>query len=196
MIELILQVMNAEDEQLVREAVGDRAGIEVAGPGTPALYERADLDALILGEHIAVEYFLARPPRMPGEVVVDMSTDSRMPVYEATISPANDPHAQLKAPASWVVVFPNLNLSGIRKDAAAKSALSGGLRTPQARAVLDRLWSVQLLNVLEIMEGHNSARTQPRIRRAAIQIDPTLMSGLLWAYDTYRERAMAGTYEP
>jgi hypothetical protein len=192
MIELILQA-SAQHASVLRTMARERQGIEVVSIGLPDLYRRVDVDALVLGDHLAVEYFLAQRPRSLGWVVVDIATDMRVLIYEATITQANLPGARLPVAAAWIIVIPLFAppcLAGDGDPAAVQIAEQGrtSISFEEAEYPL-------FLNALEVMERHNVAGKRPMIHRAAIMVDPVRMPSVLRAYDTYRERASNGAYQ-
>lgn len=191
MIELILQVDSSEAVH-VRAIVGSHEGIEVAAMSLAELYQRPDVDALILGDHLAVEYFLAQPPRTVAEVILDGSNRTRVFVYEATITRANHPAASIHVAASWIVVFPLY--------AAPSAAAQGVDSAPELTTIRSRDVEMHIaeypliLNALEVMARQNAAGITPRIHRAALMADVTRTPSVLRAYNIYRTRALAGAY--
>ena len=192
MIELVLRT-DAENEGILREMADDRPGIEVVGITLPDLYRRADVDTLVLGDHLACEYHMAQSPRTLGWVVVDSTSDIRRLVYAATITPANLPGAALRVAASWIVVIPLFaasNLAGEGEPAAVQMAERGRRASIPLEVVQYPLY----LNAFEVMEQHNAAGKQPAIHRAAIMVDRVIIPSVLRAHDIYRERMSRGLY--
>jgi hypothetical protein len=93
MIEIVLGLLRAADESVVRALVGDRANITIIGPDAPYLAERADVDTLLMEDWPAVEWYLGRPPRTLGWVVVDAVRPMRVLLYETTITAIDHEYA-------------------------------------------------------------------------------------------------------
>lgn len=163
LIELVLQVNDEADLQIVRELIGSRTQVSVGEGDVQYLRKRHDVDAIILGEHLAVEYYLAKYPRLMSEVVIDRGANQRVHVREATISSGSNPKAQLHAAAAWIVVCP------------------------------DPCGAAQILNVFEVMEQHNATGIHTAIRRAGVLVDARMAKWYLAAYDIYWNRAQAGS---
>jgi hypothetical protein len=194
MIEVVLQVLDAADEQLVREMVGDRRGIEVAGVGEPSIDERADVGTLVMQAWPAVDFYTGRPPRTPGGVVLNAASDERVHAYEATVTRIDRHYTARKLRASWIVSYPHFAPTPESPGAGPAMVLAPG-RAPRPLTDEEGPYT-KLLNVLEIMEQHNAAGAQPAIRRAGIQAILEWLPGLLLAYGTYRERVLTGAYRP
>ena len=73
MIEQALRMRDAAVRH-VREAVGERVGVEVAGPDTPVPHDRADAQTLAKEDWLALESYVGRPPRAPGWVILDTAS--------------------------------------------------------------------------------------------------------------------------
>jgi len=192
-IGLVLQT-DVDGDPAVRAAAGDSPGIEVAGAGGPSIFERADLDALLLNEWMASEYFASPVPTVPAQVVVDEASGASVRLLQAVVSRNRDPRRQMDVPAPWIVTLASLPaaLSEEAKQGAGEADAAPRHTHPTDE---DKQYAI-VLNALEVMERHNAASAEPKIRRAGLLVGPSWMPALLRAYDTYRERAEAGRYGP
>jgi hypothetical protein len=197
-IKLVLRVRDAADVQSVREAVGERVGIEVAGPDTPILDERTDVDTLAMEDWPAVERYVGRPPRTPGWVVLDITSGARVHVYEATVTKIGHQYLTRPPLATWIVAYSHFAPTKESAESHEAMVFTPG-RAPRPITDEEAPYST-FLNTLEMMERHNISETETPIQRACIEVFhgwlSTWLPGLLRAYDTYWERALAGVYRP
>lgn len=190
-IELVLQP-GANDELAVRSLVKEVSGIEVLGIDSPDIFERSDLDALLLNSWMAGEYFANRGPRVPSVVTMDDDVGTSMHVVEAVISSSRDPRAVLKVPAPWIVSFAALPVMPLEER--EQGIGGGGSATRRTDPTDDDKTYAMTLDTLEVIERHNASSVEPKIHRAGLQVGPSWIPGLLRAYRTYCARLQAGRY--
>ena len=193
MIELVLEIRDAADEMAIRDLVGRREGITLIGPGGQGLDEGFDVDTLLMEDWPAVDFYAGRPPRQLGWVVVDAKENIRCLVYEAAIAPVGSEYGRpITTHATWIVSlshYASPTAASDRGPHAVHDAERGRQFIPGELADYPRF-----LNAFEVMERHNAAGKLPSIQRVGIWAIPGWMSGLLRAYEVYRERALAGAY--
>ncbi len=192
MIELVLEIRDAADETAIRELVGRREGITLIGPGGQCLDERFDVDTLLIEDVPVVE-------ASRGWVVVDEAANISVLLDGASIIPGDKARAS-DITASWVVTLGYS--SGYEGD---YRRLAYGM-DPDAIRDAERgecyiyehklHWYPEFLNAFEVMERHNATGAVPPIQCVGMWVRPLWLRGLLRAYDTYRERALAGVYGP
>ncbi len=193
MIEVVLELMRAADEPVVRKMVKDRDAFTVTGPDVPPLLDRTDIDTILVEDWAAVEWYGGRPPRILGWVVVDAVSASRVLLYEATVTALDSEHAPHSTTVSWVMSMSHyapVKLADRGNPDAVREAAQGREAIPDEEADYPRF-----LNAFEVMERHNGSGSVPPIQRVGIQAIIGWMPALLHAYDTYRARALAGEYE-
>lgn len=174
MIDLVLRVP-LQFIPVAREIVGECPGIELVDDTADELDRLTDIDALVLGDRMGVEYFLAKPPRTLVEIVVDPAADVRVKLYEATVSPANVPGAQLHTAASWIVIIGHK--AGLTK---------GGVKVKDSSFALNDIERLLFRNALDVIERQNTTGAQPPIGRLALIVDDAYLPRVLRAYDEYR----------
>lgn len=199
MIELVLAA-GAEAPDM-RKRVGDQKGIEITDATWSDLYERPDVEALVMDQWPASEQFMIRSVfKAMGWVVIDKVTDTRVLIYPATITPAeplDEEPLVAQLAASWIVALPNLaSHLELGNSPAAAIAERGDQFLASEDSGVD---FARLLNALETMKRHNARGAQPPIRRAGVQafsasVRPEWLPGVLWAHEIYSQRLLAGSY--
>ena len=201
MLELVLEIEigDAADEGAIRGLVGRRAGVELIGPEEPHLDERADVDTLLIEVGGASERYHGLPPRALGWVVVDEAQQIRVLLEETTITAIDPEQAHIKTAASWIATL----AQGSYFEGDFRRLASGADQETMRDAergenyIFDNhlYWHPEFLNGFEVMERHNVSGATPPIRRVGIEARALWIPGLLRAYETYRERKLAGAYE-
>lgn len=194
MIEVVLELMRAGDESVVRKMVRDRGSFTVTGPDVPPLLDRKDIDTVLLEDWPAVEWFRGRPPRTLGWVTVDAFSASRVLLYEATITALDSKSVPQSAAVSWVMSMPHYapaRLADSGNPDAVREAELSYIAIPDEEADYPRF-----LNAFEVIERHNANGSAPPIHKVGIQAIIGWMPSLLHAYDTYESRALTGAYDP
>jgi hypothetical protein len=201
MLELVLEIEigDAADEGAIRGLVGRRAGVELIGPDEPRLDERADVDTLLMEVGGASERYHGLPPRALGWVVVDETEHIRVLLEETTITAIEPALATVKTAASWIATL----AQGSYFEGDFRRLASGA--DPEIVRDAERgenyifdnhlYWYPEFLNAFEVMERHNVSGAPP-IHRVGIEARGLWIPGLLRAYQTYRERKLAGEYDP
>lgn len=193
MVEIVLELMCAADEPVVREMVKEWEGFTVTGPDVPPLFDRTDIDTGLMEDWPAVEWYGGHPPRTLGWVVVDAVSGSRILLYEATVTALDWRSTPNLTAVSWVLSMPHyapVELADGGNPDAVRQAAQGREAISDEKADYPRF-----LNAFEVMERHNTNGSAPPIHRVGIQAIIGWMPSLLHAYDTYRTRALAGAYE-
>ncbi len=201
MIELVLEIRDAADETAIRELVGRRAGITLIGPGSQRLDDRIDVDTLVDEEESSGGgAWYRRQFSIPrGWVVVNEADGIRVLLDEAFITAVDKARAPDTA-VFWIATLGES--SGYEGD---YSRLAAGMDPDAVRDAASgeyyifehKLhWYPEFLNAFEVLERHNATGAVPPIQRVGIWARLLWTPGLLRAYDTYRERALAGAYGP
>ncbi|HET9979855.1 MAG TPA: hypothetical protein VFQ32_05395 [Ktedonobacterales bacterium] len=201
MLELVLEIEigDAADEGAIRGLVGRRAGVELIGPDEPRLDERADVDTLLMEVGGASERYHGLPPHALGWVVVDEAERIRVLLEETTITAIDAAQALSKMTASWIATLAQGSYFEGDFRRLASGADSETMRDAERgeNYIFDNHldWYPEFLNAFEVMERHNVSGAPP-IHRVGIEARGLWIPGLLRAYQTYRERKLAGAYEP
>lgn len=201
MLELVLEIEigDAADEGAIRGLVGRRAGVELIGPDEPRLDERADVDTLLMEVGGASERYHGLPPHALGWVVVDEAERIRVLLEETTITAIDAAQALSKMTASWIATLAQGSYFEGDFRRLASGADSETMRDAERgeNYIFDNhlYWYPEFLNAFEVMERHNVSGAPP-IHRVGIEARGLWIPGLLRAYQTYRERKLAGAYEP
>lgn len=201
MLELVLEIEigDAADEGAIRGLVGRRAGVELIGPDEPRLDERADVDTLLMEVAGAVGQYHGLPPRALGWVVVDEAERIRVLLEETTITAIDAAQALSKMTALWIATLAQGSYFEGDFRRLASGADSETMRDAERgeNYIFDNhlWWYPEFLNAFEVMERHNVSGAPP-IHRVGIEARGLWIPGLLRAYQTYRERKLAGAYEP
>lgn len=201
MLELVLEIEigDAAHEGAIRGLVGRRAGVELIGPDEPRLDERADVDTLLMEVGGASERYLGLPPHALGWVVVDEAERIRVLLEETTITAIDAAQALSKMTASWIATLAQGSYFEGDFRRLASGADSETMRDAERgeNYIFDNhlYWYPEFLNAFEVMERHNVSGAPP-IHRVGIAARGLWIPGLLRAYQTYRERKLAGAYEP
>lgn len=190
MIELVLEIRNDADEAAIRELVGRRDGITLIGPGGQRLNERFDMDTLLIEDSPVVRAGW-------GWVVVDEAAGIRVLLDGASITPSDKAHVSDVA-ASWVVTLGyGLGYEGDYRRLAEGMDVDAVRDAERGECYIyeHKLhWYPEFLNAFEVMERHNATGAVPPIQCVGMCMRPLWLPGLLRAYDTYRERTLAGAY--
>lgn len=202
MLELVLEIEigDAADEGAIRGLVGRRAGVELIGPEEARLDECADVDTLLMEVAGATERYRGQWPHTLGWVVVDDAQQIRVLLEETTITAIDPARAPIKTMAFWIAT--QAIGSGFEGDfrRLASGADPETVRDAERgeNYIFDNhlYWYPEFLNAFEVMEHHNAAGATPPIRRVGIEARGLWIPGLLRAYETYRERKLAGAYDP
>lgn len=201
MLELVLEIEigDAADEGAIRGLVGRRAGVELIGPDEPRLDERADVNTLLMEVGGASERYHGLPPHALGWVVVDEAERIRVLLEETTITAIDAAQALSKMTASWIATLAQGSYFEGDFRRLASGADSETMRDAERgeNYIFDNhlYWYPEFLNAFEVMERHNVSGAPP-IHRVGIEARGLWIPGLLRAYQTYRERKLAGAYEP
>lgn len=201
MLELVLEIEigDAADEGAIRGLVGRRAGVELIGPDEPRLDERADVDTLLMEVGGASERYHGLPPHALGWVVVDEAERIRVLLEETTITAIDAAQALSKMTALWIATLAQGSYFEGDFRRLASGADSETMRDAERgeNYIFDNhlYWYPEFLNAFEVMERHNVSGAPP-IHRVGIEARGLWIPGLLRAYQTYRERKLAGAYEP
>ena len=200
MLELVLAIEmdDAADEGAIRGLVGRRAGVELIGPQEPRLEERADVDTLLMEVAGATERYRGLWPHTLGWVVVDDAGPIRVLLEETVITAIDPARAPRQAEAAWIATL--AIGSGFEGDFRRLASGADPETVRDAERGENYIWDNHLywypefLNAFEVMERHNAAGATPPIRRVGIEARGLWIPGLLRAYETYRERKLAGVY--
>src|SRR5215831_20838125 len=105
MITILLQT-DAQSQTAVRETAHETLGILIA-ESIGDLDARSDLDALLAEDWAAVERYGGLPPQSQAEVILDLATGERVPVYQTAIARYDAQRAAHPILVPWIVPLPH-----------------------------------------------------------------------------------------
>lgn len=209
MLKLVVEIKDSAEEAIIRELVAVRAGVTVIGPNEPRLEDRADVDTLVMEAlSVADRYHgsTVQWPNVLGWVVVNEARQIRLLLKETTITAIDPEQAHIKTKASWIAAlglgaYFEGDLPRFGPDTDPMSLWEDDAERGESYIITNGLyWYPEFLNAFEVMERHNASGATPPIRRVGVaarnQWGELWILGLLRAYETYRERKLAGAYDP
>ena len=205
MLKLVVEVKDGAEEAIIRELVAARAGVTVIGPNEPHLEDRADVDTLLMEMPLVADRYHVQWPNVLRWVVVNEARQIRVLLQETPITAVDPEQAHVKMAASWIVTLAisycfEGDLPRFGPDTDPMSLWEDDAERGQSYIMINGLyWYPEFLNAFEVMERHNTSGATPPIRCVGIaargQWGDLWIPGLLRAYETYRERKLAGAYE-